>query len=251
MKGLLENQVALVTGGSSGIGKAIALKFIESGAKVAIFGSNAEKGALAIAEIQHEFKDAEVAFFAVNVADHVAVQQATQLVLEKFGKVDILINNAGITKDQLLMKMSEEDWDSVMDVNVKSCFNLSKSLVRSMLKAKKGKIINISSVIGLMGNAGQANYASSKAAMIGFTKALAKELGSRNICVNCLAPGFISTQMTEALSDAQKASLMQNIPLGRFGDPMEVANAALFLASYLGDYITGQVIAVDGGMTMH
>lgn len=249
MKDLLKNQVALVTGGTAGIGKAIALKYAEHGSKLIIFGTNPEKGALAIKDIQ-QAGGQEAEFYSVNVAKTEEVENAVKKVLEKHGKIDVLVNNAGITQDQLLMKMTEEEWDTVMDVNAKSCYNLCRAAVRSMLKAKKGKILNMSSVIGLTGNAGQSNYAASKAAIIGFTKALARELASRNIHVNCIAPGYIATQMTDVLSEAQKESMLAKIPLGRMGAPSDIANVALFLASELSDYITGQVFTVDGGMVM-
>lgn len=250
MKDLLQNQTAIVTGGTAGIGKAIALKFAEAGAKVAIFGTNAERGAQVLAEIQKVAGNDHAKFFALNVANGAEVEAAIKSVLETFGKVDILVNNAGVTRDQLLMRMSEEDWDTVMDVNVKSCYNTCHALVRPMMKSRKGKIINLSSVVGINGNTGQANYAASKAAIIGFTKALAKELATRNICVNCVAPGFIKTPMTDSLTDAQREATLERIPLARFGEPDEIANTVLFLASSLSDYITGQVISVDGGMVL-
>ncbi len=250
MKDLLLNQKAIVTGGTAGIGKAIALKFAEHGAKVAIFGTNRERGAQVVEEIRSLTNGDNALFFPVNVAKSSEVEEAIKQVLNSFQTVDILVNNAGITCDKLLMKMEEQDWDNVMDVNVKSCYNTCHAIVRSMLKAKKGKIINMSSIVGLTGNAGQVNYAASKAAIIGFTKALAKELATRNVCVNCIAPGFIETQMTEILTEAQKETTLAKIPLGRMGLPAEIANVALFLASYLSDYITGQVFAVDGGMVM-
>lgn len=249
MNDLLKNQTAIVTGGNAGIGKAIALQLAMSGAKVAIFGTNSEKGQQAIEEIKQQTGN-EPFFFNVDVAKTQDVEQTIKQVLESFGSVDILINNAGITRDQLLMKMSEEDWDTVMDINVKSCYNTCHALVRSMMKARKGSIINISSVVGLTGNAGQLNYASSKAAMIGFTKSLAKELASRNVRVNCICPGFIETAMTDALTEAQKSSILSSIPLGRMGTPSEVAQLALFLSCSQSSYITGQVMVVDGGMVM-
>lgn len=250
MKDLLKGQVAIVTGGTAGIGKAIALRFAEHGAYVAVFGTNTERGAQVVDAIKALPNSAGADFFQLNIANFSEVDEAIKKVLEKNGRVDILVNNAGITRDQLLMKMSEEDWDSIMDVNVKSCYNTSKSLVRAFLKARKGKIINMSSVIGLTGNAGQVNYAASKAAIIGMTKALAKELASRNIHVNCIAPGFIATNMTDAMADGQKEATLAKIPLGRMGTPDDIANVALFLASGLSDYITGQVFTVDGGMVM-
>ncbi len=242
---MLKNQVAIVTGGTAGIGKAIALKFAEHGAKVSIFGTNAERGAQIVKEIK-----GEAFFIQVDGSKTEDVANAVSQVVEKFGNVDILVNNAGITKDQLLIRMSEEDWDNVMAINVKSCYNTCRVLARSMMKARKGKIINMSSVVGLSGNIGQANYAASKAAVIGFTKALAKELASRNICVNCIAPGFIGTRMTDAMTEQQKESIVATIPFGRIGEPDDIAKAALFLASSLSDYITGQVLTVDGGKAM-
>jgi 3-oxoacyl-[acyl-carrier protein] reductase len=250
MKELLKGQVAIVTGGTAGIGKAIAMRYAEQGAYVAIFGTNVERGHQVVEAIKGLPSSAGADFYSVNIASFSEVDQAIKVILDKHQRVDILVNNAGITKDQLLLKMSEADWDDVMNVNVKSCYNTCKSLVRSFLKAKKGKIINISSVIGLIGNAGQANYAASKAAIIGLTKALAKELASRNIYVNCIAPGFIETAMTEVMGDEQKEATLAKIPLGRMGSPEDIANVALFLASSLSDYITGQVFTVDGGMVM-
>jgi 3-oxoacyl-[acyl-carrier protein] reductase len=250
MKDMLKGQTAIVTGGTAGIGKAIAKRLSEYGAYVAIFGTNADRGAQIVDEITAMPGNGGAIFYAVNVANGNEVEAAIKKILEQRGHVDILVNNAGIAKDQLLMKMSEEDWDNVMAVNVKSCYNTARALVRAFLKAKKGKIINMSSVIGLTGNAGQVNYAASKAAVIGFTKALAKELASRNINVNCIAPGFIETPMIDAMTDAQKKAAMEMIPFGRMGRPDDIANAALFLASPLSDYMTGQVIIVDGGMVM-
>lgn len=250
MQELLKNQVALVTGGTAGIGKAIALKLAEHGAKVAIFGTHPERGAQVVEEIRQLTKGGEASFYQVNVAKTQEVDDAIKKVLEQHKQVDILVNNAGITRDQLLIKMTQEDWDNVLEVNVKSCYNTCHALVRPMMKARKGSIINISSVIGLTGNAGQVNYAASKAAMIGFTKALAKELASRRIRVNCVAPGFIDTRMTEAMTEEQKKSILAAIPLECMGKPDDVANAVLFLASPLADYMTGQVLTVDGGMVM-
>ncbi len=246
MSNLLKDQVAIVTGATAGIGKAIAIKLAQEGAKVAVIGTNAERGAEVVAEIGED----KAAFFKVDVASYAEAGAAVNAILTQFGRVDILVNNAGITRDQLLMKMTEEDWDKVMEVNVKSCYNFCQTLVRPMMKARRGKIINISSVIGLTGNAGQVNYAASKAAIIGFTKALAKEVASRNIHVNCVAPGFIETKMTGVLNEEQKKGILQSIPLGRMGTPEDIANMVAFLASPLADYVTGQVIAVDGGMVM-
>lgn len=250
MNHLLQNQVAVVTGGNAGIGKAIVFKLVEEGAKVAILGTNAETGASTVAEVKQAYPSSQVNFYTVNVAQTSAVEEVIKKIIEDFGQIDILVNNAGVTADQLLMKMSEEDWDRVLSVNLKSCYNTCRAIVRPMMKAKKGKIINISSVVGLIGNPGQTNYAASKAGMIGFSKALAKELASRNILVNCIAPGFIKTKMTDALSDNQKEAILKEIPLGRLGDVNEIANAVWFLASPLSSYMTGQVLTVDGGMVM-
>ena len=215
-----------------------------------IMGTNRERGEKIVAEIQSLPDASGASFYAVNVGNTQEIEQAIKSILAERGQVDILVNNAGITRDQLLMKMSEQDWDDVMDINVKSCYNTCRALFRNFLKAKKGKIINMSSVIGLTGNAGQVNYAASKAAIIGLTKSLAKEMASRNIQVNCIAPGFIDTAMTEAMNDAQKAATLEMIPLGRMGSVDDIADTALFLASSWSDYITGQVIVVDGGMVM-
>lgn len=246
MQKLLKDRTALITGGTAGIGRAIALKFAEEGAKVIIFGTHAERGQEVVKAIN---ETSTGSFYQVNVADQKEVNQAITEIL-KSGHIDILVNNAGITRDQLLMKMTEEDWDEVMAINVKSCYNTCHALVRPMMKARRGKIINMSSVVGLTGNAGQVNYAASKAAIIGFSKALAKELASRGIPVNCIAPGFIQTRMTDELALQQKEGILATIPFGRMGSPEDVANAALFLASPLSDYITGQVITVDGGMVL-
>lgn len=246
IKDLLQDKVALVTGGTAGIGKAIAVAFAEQGAKVAILGTQAERGAEAAREIGQGS-----VFYQTDVSNYEEVQQRVKEIQDHLGLVNILVNNAGITRDQLLMKMSEKEWDQVMDINIKSCYNLSHACVRPMLKSRSGKIINISSVVGLTGNAGQVNYSASKAAMVGFTKALAKELASRNIHVNCIAPGFIDTRMTESLTESQKAMTLAQIPFGRMGKPEDIAHAALFLASPLSDYVTGTVIPVDGGMVMY
>jgi 3-oxoacyl-[acyl-carrier protein] reductase len=251
MQQLLKGKKALITGGTSGIGKEIALRFARAGADVAVFGTSQERATQALEELKQ--LDTEGQLFAadvVNVADKKTVEEAVQRLLESWGSVDILVNNAGITRDGLLMKMSEEDWDAVIDTNLKSVYNACQALVRSMIKARSGKIINISSVVGLTGNAGQVNYAASKAGMIGFTKALAQELAARNVCVNCIAPGFIRTRMTDVLTDAQKEGVMKKIPMGRIGDPEDIAEAAVFFASDLSKYITGQVLTVDGGMVM-
>ncbi len=249
---LLKAKKALITGGTAGIGKEIAIAFAKQGADVAIFGTNAERSAQVIQELEQIKLAPEQRFesFIVNVSEKASVESAIQQLIGKWGQIDILVNNAGITRDGLLMRMTEEDWDQVIDVNLKSVYNTCQALVRPMVKAKGGKIINISSVVGLTGNAGQANYAASKSGMIGFTKALAQELATRNICVNCIAPGFIQTRMTDALTEGQKEGILKKIPMGRMGDPLDIANAAVFLASSLSDYVTGQVLTVDGGMVM-
>lgn len=246
----LDQQVALVTGGTAGIGKSIALKLASEGARIAIFGRNGERGLAVAEEINKEYGSDRARFYEVDVSLKENVAEAINAVIRDFQQVDILVNNAGVTRDQLIMRMSEEEWDEVMDVNVKSCYNLTNALVRAMLKARRGKIINISSVVGLTGNAGQTNYAASKAAIIGFTKALAKELATRGICVNCIAPGFIKTQMTDILSDQQQDAILSQIPMKRLGTTEDIANAALFLSCPESDYITGQVLTVDGGMVM-
>ncbi len=248
MQELLKDQIAIITGGSAGIGKAIALKFAQHGAKVNILAKTPDKGQQAAEEIRQVVPTAQVEFWPVDVANTEEVKGVIDQISQKFGGIDILVNNAGITRDQLLMKMSEQDWDHVLDVNAKSCFNTTKAVVRGMMKARKGKIINVTSVVGLTGNAGQGNYAASKAAIVGFTKSLAKELGPRNIAVNCIAPGFINTDMTAKMPDNWKEAQIQMIPLGRAGQPEEIAHGALFLASHMGDYVTGQVLVIDGGM---
>jgi len=249
---LLNYKKTLITGGTAGIGKEIALTFATQGAHVAVFGTSPERVAQVLKELEAARVFPEQKFYAVvvNVADTAAVKEAIHKLLEEWQGIDILVNNAGITRDMLLMKMGEEEWDAVLDTNLKSAFNTCQALIRSMMKARYGKIINISSVVGLTGNAGQVNYAASKSGMIGLTKALAQEVATRGICVNCIAPGFIQTRMTDALTDVQREELLKKIPLGRMGTPKEIAHAALFLASHLSDYVTGQVITVDGGMVM-
>ena len=248
----LKGKTALVTGGTAGIGKAIAITLASRGASVVIFGTNEERAKKAVEEIKKAVLDStqKILYFLVNVADFSEVDEAIQKVLGTFEKVDVLVNNAGITKDTLLMRMKEEDWDEVLAVNLKSIYNTCKSLARSMMKAKAGSIINITSVVGLTGNAGQSNYAASKAGMIGFTKSFAKEFATRGIRANCIAPGYIETNMTEALPLNIKEGIVNQIPLGRIGHPKDVAEAVCFLASDASRYITGQVLAVDGGMVM-
>ncbi|MCB1112195.1 MAG: 3-oxoacyl-[acyl-carrier-protein] reductase [Chlamydiia bacterium] len=247
----LSERTAIVTGGNAGIGRAIALKFAKQGANVAIFGNDIQRGAQVVEEI-HQLVGKEVAmFYQVNVADQKEVDEAVKKVLDHFGNVDILVNNAGVTRDMLLMRMTEKDWDDVMEINVKSCYNTTHALVRHMMKARKGVIINMSSVVGISGNEGQANYAASKAAIIGYTKSIARELAPRNIRANCVAPGFIQTRMTDKLTQEQKEATLKNVPLGRMGEPDDIANAVLFLVSDEGGYITGQTLTVDGGMVMN
>jgi 3-oxoacyl-[acyl-carrier protein] reductase len=249
---LLKGKVALITGGTAGIGKAIACLYVEHGAHVVILGTNQERSEQALKEIEACKKDPEqkVACYLVNVSKSKEVDEVVEKITKDLGKIDILVNNAGITRDNLLMKMNEEDWDLVIDVNLKSVYNTCRALARPMIKARAGTIINISSVIGLTGNAGQVNYAASKSGMIGFTKSLAKELASRGVRANCVAPGYIETQMTDGLSPAVKEAIITKIPMSRIGQPRDIAHAALFLASDLASYITGQVLTVDGGMVM-
>lgn len=249
---LLKGKTALITGGTAGIGKAIACLYAQHGAHVAILGTSQERANQALQEIEGCKVDPEQKFasFLVNVSNSKEVDEVVEKLLKSWGKIDILVNNAGITRDNLLMKMDEEDWDLVMDVNLKSVYNTCKALARPMMKARGGAIINITSVIGLTGNAGQVNYAASKSGMIGFTKSLAKELASRNIRANCIAPGYIETQMTASLPEPVKEAILTKIPMSRIGDPRDIAHASLFLASDLAGYITGQVLTVDGGMVM-
>ncbi|NBO24567.1 MAG: 3-oxoacyl-[acyl-carrier-protein] reductase [Chlamydiae bacterium] len=249
---LLNEKRALITGGTAGIGRDIAIMFARQGASVAIFGTSQERALEVVNEMESVRVSSTQVFLSnvVNVSSKSSVDDAVQKLLHSWGTVDVLVNNAGITRDGLLMKMSEKDWDDVIDTNLKSAYNLCQGLVRSMLKAKSGKIINISSVVGLTGNAGQVNYCASKAGMIGFTKALAQELATRGICVNCIAPGFIQTKMTDVLTEQQKDTILKKIPMGKLGSTEDIANAAVFLASSLSNYITGQVLTVDGGMVM-
>ncbi len=252
MQQMLMGKNALVTGGTAGIGKEIALQFARQGASVAIFGTNEERAIAAVQEMEKVkiSENQKFAYFLVDVAHSKNVEETLSKLLADWSRIDILVNNAGITRDNLLMRMSEEDWDLVVDVNLKSVYNTCRVLARPMMKARSGKIINITSVIGLTGNAGQTNYAASKSGMIGFTKSLAKELASRNVCVNCVAPGYIETQMTQELPDSVKEAVLSKIPLARIGQPSDIAHAVLFLASDLANYITGQVLTVDGGMVI-
>lgn len=246
---LLADKVVLITGASRGIGKAIAQKCVEEGAKVAFTYLSSEEKANALAKELSEH-GGEVKGFKSNAADFDAAQQLVQDVIEEFGTIDVLVNNAGITRDNLLMRMTEEMWDEVINTNLKSAFNLTKAVQRPMLKARKGSIINMSSVVGVSGNAGQANYAASKAGMIGFTKSVAQELGSRSIRCNAIAPGFIETEMTEALDEKVVQEWRDSIPLKRGGKPEDVANAVVFLGSDMSNYVTGQTLNVCGGMLM-
>jgi 3-oxoacyl-[acyl-carrier protein] reductase len=246
--GQLDNQIAVITGASRGIGRAIALKFAAEGADVACVSRTAENSEKVAAEIRALGRKAWA--YAVDVADAKVVAAAAEKILADAGRVDILVNNAGVTKDGLLMRMSEEDWDTVLNTNLKGAFSFTKAFARGLLKQRSGRIINVASIIGLIGNAGQANYAASKAALIGFTKSIARELGSRGITANALAPGFIETDMTAALNEDVRKQLLEKIPLACFGQAEDIANAALFLAGPSGRYITGQVLVVDGGMVM-
>ncbi|HXG48534.1 MAG TPA: 3-oxoacyl-[acyl-carrier-protein] reductase [Methylomirabilota bacterium] len=245
---VLANQVAVVTGAGRGIGRAIALKFAHAGADVACVSRTADNAEKVAADVRALGRRAWA--YAVDVADAAAVAAAAERILADAGRVDVLVNNAGITRDGLLMRMSDEDWDVVLNTNLKGAFSFTKAFARTLLKQRSGRIINVASVIGLIGNAGQCNYAASKAALIGFTKSVARELGSRGITANALAPGFIETDMTAALDEKTKTELLQKIPLNRLGQADDIAEAALFLAGPGGRYITGQVLTVDGGMVM-
>ena len=246
---MLKDKVAIVTGASKGIGRAIAINFAKEGAKVVLNYRSDDNGAQ---EVLKEIENScGVAFLHKgDVSDFSVAEDLIKFCIEKFSRIDILVNNAGITRDTLLLRMKEEDFDSVINVNLKGSFNCVKHASSFMIKQKYGKILNISSVIGLIGNVGQINYAASKAGIIGMTKSLAKELGSRGINVNAIAPGFIETDVTSVLEDKTKETIMSHIPLKRMGSVEDVSNLAVFLASDLASYITGQVITVDGGMVM-
>lgn len=244
-----ECRVALITGGSRGIGKQVALKFAKNGYNIVV---NYVSDNTDIKGLQEEFEKENVELLLVkaDVTKKEEIQNLVKTAIEKFGHIDVLVNNAGITKDGLLMRMKEEDFDKVIEINLKGTFLVTKEVIPYMMKKREGSIINISSVVGLVGNAGQSNYAASKAGIIGFTKSVAKELASRNIRANCVAPGFIKTDMTDVLSEEVKENIHNQIPLKRMGTPEEVANLVYFLGSEESKYITGQVINVDGGMVM-
>lgn len=247
--GLLDSKIALVTGGSRGIGRAIAHSLSEAGATVIItYRTAAAEAELFVTHVKQHGRDA--ASFQSDASSFDQSRELVDKILKQFNRIDILVNNAGITKDGLLLRMSEQDWDDVIATNLKSVFNFSKAVARPMMGQRSGKIINITSVAGILGNAGQTNYAASKAGVIGFTKSLARELGSRNIQVNAVAPGFVETDMTAKLNDEQRKSLAETIPLRRTAKPEEIAAVVRFLASSESDYMTGQVLCVDGGMVM-
>jgi 3-oxoacyl-[acyl-carrier protein] reductase len=247
--GLLKNKVAIITGASRGIGRAIAERFIEEGATVAFTYLSSDEKARQL-EQELTAKGGVAKGFKSDASKFDSAQELVDAVVAEFGTVDVLVNNAGITRDTLLMRMSEQQWDEVIETNLKSAFNLTKAVIKPMLKAKSGSIINMSSVVGVSGNAGQANYAASKAGMIGFSKSVAQELGSRNIRCNSIAPGFIETEMTEVLDQKVVEEWRNSIPLKRGGSPVDVANATIFLASDMSAYVTGQTLHVCGGMLM-
>jgi len=244
----LANQVAVVTGAGRGIGRAIALKFAAEGADVFCISRTAENSEKVAQEVRATGRKAWG--LAVDVANGEAVTAAAQKILAEAGKVDILVNNAGVTRDGLLMRMSEADWDTVLATNLKGAFLMTKAFARPFIKQRSGRIVNVASVIGLIGNAGQANYAASKAGLIGFTKSVARELASRGITANVIAPGFVETDMTSGLTEQLRAEVLKTNPLGQFGQPEDIAAAALFLASPAARFVTGQVLTVDGGMVM-
>ncbi|MBU4485514.1 MAG: 3-oxoacyl-[acyl-carrier-protein] reductase [Candidatus Delongbacteria bacterium] len=246
---MLKDKVAVITGSARGIGKAIAEEYASNGAKVVISDILQDLADGTALEIKNKFNTETMAVKA-DVSKYDEVENLISQTIEKFGKIDILVNNAGITRDNLIMRMSDQEWDLVININLKGVFNCTKAVTRPMMKQRSGRIINITSVVGEMGNAGQINYSASKAGVIGMTKTTAKELGSRGVRVNAIAPGFIVSEMTDKLSDQAKESLTKLIPLGNLGYPKDVANAAVFLASDMAEYITGQVLNVDGGMVM-
>ena len=246
---MLEGKIALVTGAAKGIGRAIALALAADGATVVVnYNGSKERAEQVVEEIKALGADGMA--YQCNVADTAATADMVKEVIKTYGKLDILVNNAGITRDNLIMKMSEEDFDAVIDANLKGCFNTIKAVSRQMLKQRAGRIINITSVSGILGNAGQANYAASKAGIIGLTKTMARELASSGITVNAVAPGFVGTDMTQVLPESVKEAATAQIPLGRFGKPEDIANMVAYLASEKASYITGQIISVDGGMAI-
>ncbi len=246
---MLKGKVAVVTGASRGIGRQIALTLADQGATVIVnYNGSAKRAEEVVEEIRQNGGSAEAK--GCNVADFAECGEFVKEVLDQYKKVDILVNNAGITKDNLIVRMTEEEFNSVLDTNLKGAFHMIRHLTRTFMKQRSGKIINISSVSGVVGNAGQANYAASKAGLIGLTKSVARELASRNVCVNAVAPGFIGTDMTDAMPKQVKEEVLDKIPLGKMGTPADVAQAVLFLAGEQSDYITGQVLCVDGGMAM-
>ncbi len=246
--GQLASQIAVITGAGRGIGRAIALKFAGEGADIVCVSRTAENAEKVAGEVRALGRKAWA--HAVDVADSKAVADAGEKILGETARVDVLVNNAGITRDGLIMRMSEEDWDTVVNTNLKGAFLFTRAFARAFLKQRSGRIINVASIIGLIGNAGQCNYAASKAALIGFTKSIARELAPRGITVNALAPGFIETDMTAVINEQARQQLLQSIPLNSFGQPDDIANVALFLASPAARYLTGQVLTVDGGMVM-
>lgn len=244
---LLENKTAIITGATRGIGRGVAVEFAKQGANIAFTYSSSVDAANAL-EIELNALGIKAKGYQSNAAEFETAQELAKEVLKEFGSIDVLVNNAGITKDNLLMRISEDDFDKVIEVNLKSVFNLTKAVIRPMMKQRSGSIINMSSVVGLKGNAGQSNYAASKSGILGFSKSVALELGSRNIRSNVIAPGFIETEMTEKLDEATVQSWRNSIPLKRGGTPLDIANACVFLASDMSSYITGQTLSVDGGM---
>ena len=244
----LNDKVAVVTGAGRGIGRAVAIAYAKMGANVVCVSRTQENSTKVATEI--EALGQKSWSFAVDVSDTSAVESSAKNILEATGKVDILVNNAGVTRDNLLMRMSEEEWDTVLNTNLKGAFNFTKAFTRPFMKQRSGRIINIASVIGLIGNAGQSNYAASKAALIGFTKSVAKELAPRGVTANAIAPGFIETDMTAVLDEKVRGSIIDRIPMNRFGSPEDIANTAIFLALESTNYMTGQVLTIDGGMVM-
>jgi len=244
--GMLDGKVAIVTGGARGIGRAIGDRFLNEGAIVCLYDIMEDE----LKKVKEGCKSNNLRIFTVDISDTTSVGSAVNETMSEFGRVDILVNNAGINRDNLLMRMTDEEWDRVIEVNLKGTYNCIKAVIRPMLKARWGRIINITSVIGMIGNAGQANYSASKAGIIGLTKSAAKELASRGITVNCIAPGFIETPMTDVLPDDVKDTYMKQIPMGKFGKPDDVSGVCAFLSGDDASYITGQVIVVDGGMVM-